>query len=126
MGLAYLAIERDEGNHEMQSNIWRTRNVDAKRVGSMVEGINEIAKTDFLFIGINSSSIEDYTACFSYMRNATNIPIMIAANSYDPVEHGKASVLGADLYGQLYDNPLDNFTSITAVIKRINDIGKKT
>ena len=75
MGLAYLAIERDEGNHEMQSNIWRTRNVDAKRVGSMVEGINEIAKTDFLFIGINASSIEDYTANFSYMRNATNIPI---------------------------------------------------
>ena len=124
MGLAYLAVERDATNHEIQSKFWMTRNISAKRVGSIVAGINEAVKNDYLFIGINSSTVDDYKVDFSCLRNAANIPILISANAYDLAEHGKATVLGADLYGQLYENPCDNFTSITAVINRINDISK--
>jgi DNA-binding response OmpR family regulator len=124
MNLSYLAIDRDEPNHEVQSRFWKTRNISAKRVSSMAEGINETALNEYLFIGINSSTVKEYKLDLSYMRRATNIPILISANIYDPDEHGKTTVLGADLYGQLHENPIDNFTSITGVLKRINDIGK--
>lgn len=125
MSLKYLAIDKDKRNHEIQSKFWQTRNIFAKRVDSVAEGLKEVATSDYLFIGINSSSVKGYQTDFSFIRRSTDIPILISANRYDPEEHGKVTVLGADLYGQLNANPRDNYTAVTAAIRRFNDIGTK-
>ena len=125
MSLKYLAIDKDKRNHEMHSMFWKTRNISAKRVDTVAEGIKEVATNDYLFIGINSSSVKGYQTDFSFIRRSTDIPIFISANKYDPEEHEKVTVLGADLYGQLYANPHHNYTTVTAIIKRLNDIWKK-
>jgi two-component system response regulator VanR len=120
MKKAYLAIEKDIFVHERESNFWISHNISSERVSSMIEGIIEASKNQFLYIGINAANI-DYMPYLTLLRESTNTPILISTTNYTMQEQGKALALGADLFGQISGNPNENFDSVMASINRIND-----
>jgi len=124
MSEMYLAIEKDEKIHERESQFWLSRNVSSIRVTSMTDGINEVMDKQFLYIGINAANI-NYQPQLPILREATNDPIFISTTTYTMQEQGVAISLGADLFGQLSDNPNDNFNTVMANINALNERSKK-
>ena len=120
MSLTYLAVETDIAVHERESMFWLSRGISSVRVSSMREAIEIVQTKKFLFIGINSSNI-DYLPLLRLLRESTNDPIFISSNAYTMQEQGVAIENGADLFGQLSDNPNDNFNSCMAAIKRLDE-----
>ena len=111
MAIAYLAIERDDAVHERESAFWLSKGVSSIRVYSMTEGIEEAMKRQFLYIGINAGNI-NYKPQLPLLREATNDPVFIATPTYTMQEQGEAVRLGADLFGQISDNPNDNYNCV--------------
>ena len=117
MNLSYLAVERDIGIQERESQFWLSRGISSVQVTSMREAIEAASKNQFIYIGINAANI-DYLPCLSVLRGATNDPIFIATTSYTMQEQGLTLDQGADSFGQISDNPNDNYNSVMAGIKR--------
>ena len=124
LGLTYLAIEKDEYIHDRESKAWLARNIDSIRVTSMNEGIEKANDNKFLYIGINAANI-NYMPKLRLLREVTNDPILISTTSYTMQEQGKAISLGADLFGQISDNPHDNIESVMALINRLDERSNK-
>ena len=120
MSLVYLAIEKNEMIHERESKAWLDRNISSIRVSSMNEGIEKAIKNQFLYIGINAANI-NYMPQLRLLRDVTNDPILISTTTYTMQEQGKAIGLGADLFGQISDNPSENIESVMALINRLNE-----
>jgi DNA-binding response OmpR family regulator len=120
MDLAYLAIEQDERIHNRESKYWLGRNIGAIRVNSMREGLEQIHKHKFLYVGINASNV-DYASELKLLRKSTNTPIFLSSAEYSMQEQAIAMRLGADLFGALSDEPQDNFDAVMAAIDRINE-----
>jgi len=116
----YLAIERNEDLHNRQVQTWLSRDISPVRVNSMAEGIEKAICNKFLFIVINADNI-NYLAELRILRDVTNDPILIATNSYTTQEQRRAMELGADFFGQVNDNPNDNYKTVMAVINRLSD-----
>jgi DNA-binding response OmpR family regulator len=124
MSIKYLAIEKDEKFHEQESTFWLSRGVDSIRVSSMTEGIKEAMKQPFLYIGINAANI-NYKPQLPLLREATNDPIFISTTTYTMQEQGEAISLGADLFGQIGENPNDNFATVMANIEGLRERSKR-
>ena len=120
----YLAIEKDNAIHERESAFWQSRNVASIRVSSMTEGIKESMKQQFLYIGINAANI-NYKPQLPLLREVTNDPIFISTTNYTMQEQGIAVSLGADLFGQISDNPNDNYTTVMSNINALQDRAKR-
>ena len=120
MIVTYLAIEQDISIHERESKFWLSRNVSSIRVSSMREGIEKAISSSFLYIGINASNI-DYLPYLRLLREVTKDPIFISTATYTMQEQGKALENGADLFGQISDNPSENYTSVMACINRLQE-----
>ena len=120
----YLAIEKDDAIHERESAFWLSRNVASIRVSSMTEGIAEVMKNQFLFIGINADNI-NYIPQLPLLREATNDPIFIATSSYTMQKQAEAVNLGADLYGQAGETPSDNYDTVMANINALHERAKR-
>ena len=119
MNSTYLAIESNIAIHKRESEFWLSQGVSSICVSSMREGVELAAKQQFLYIGFNAANI-DYKPSLSLLRHVTNDPILISTTSYTMQEQGEALRLGADLFGQISDSPNDNFTSVMALINRLN------
>ena len=117
MNEIYLAVENDLEIHKRESEFWLSRGVSSTRVSSMVEAIEIASKMKFRFkyIGINASNI-NYKPSLRLLRDVTNDPIFIATNNYTSLEQTQAYRLGADLFGQISDNPSDNYEAVMAKI----------
>ena len=50
MGNVYLSIEKDIAVHERESKFWMSKNILSVHVTSMIEGIEQAANNEFLFI----------------------------------------------------------------------------
>ena len=124
MSLAYLAIERDIHVHNRESKVLLSCNISSVRVDSMNEGIERAVGSRFLFIVINADNI-NYISKLSLLRETTEAPILIATTSYTMQEHGRATCLGADFFGQISDNPNDNLKSVMAFVSRFNERGSR-
>lgn len=120
MDLKYLAIERDIAVHERESRFWLSRNISSIRVSSMREGIEKAISSKFLYIGINAANI-NYMPQLRLLREVTNDPIFISTTTYTMQEQGKAIENGADLFGQISDNPSENYASVMAAINRLHE-----
>jgi len=120
MDIKYLAIEKDIAVHERESKFWQSRNISSVRVLTMSEGIKEAAREQFLYIGINAANI-NYMPMLKLLREVTNAPILISITSYTMQEQGEATSNGADFFGQVSENPNDNYTSVMACIHRLNE-----
>ena len=120
MDISYLAIENDCAVHARESSYWAARNISSVRVTSMREGIKAAAQNQFLYIGINATNV-DYIPNLSLLREVTHAPIFISTTMYSTQEQGIALSLGADLFGQISENPTDNFISVMASIHRVNE-----
>ena len=73
----------------------------------MTEGIEEAMKNQFLYIGINGDNI-NFKPQLPLLREATNAPIFIATTGCAMQKQAEAVNPGADLYGQIGENPDDN------------------
>ena len=124
MTLTYLAIENDIKIHERESAFWQSRNVSSIRVSSMTEGIEEAMKQQFLYIGINAANI-NYKPQLPLLREVTNDPIFISTTNYTMQEQGIAVSLGADLFGQISNNPNDNYDTVLANINALQERTKR-
>jgi DNA-binding response OmpR family regulator len=120
----YLAIERDMAVHERESQFWLSRNVSAVRVSSMTEGIEAAMKHRFLYIGINAANI-NYQPQLPLLREVTNDPIFISTTTYTMQEQGVAVRLGADLFGQISENPEDNYSVVMDNINALYERSKR-
>jgi DNA-binding response OmpR family regulator len=124
MNFTYLAVEGDDAVHERESKFWRSRNISVIRTLSMTEGIKEAMQKQFLYIGINAANI-NYQPQLSLLREATNDPIFISTTQYTMQEQGIAVSLGADLFGQISENPQDNYDTVMANIYALNERSKR-
>jgi len=86
----------------------------------MNEGIELAMKHQFLYIGINASNV-NYLPKLRLLRDVTNDPILISTTTYTMEEQGEAIANGADLFGQISDNPESNIKSVMALINRLNE-----
>ena len=120
MNVQYLAIENDHAIHKRESEYWLSRGVSSIRVSSMREGIIKASAMQFLYIGINASNI-DYLPSLRVLREATNDPIFIATDSYTMMEQGLAVKNGADLFGQISNNPSENYAVVMANIESLRE-----
>jgi len=120
----YLAIEKDDVVHERESAFWLSRGIDSVRVKSMTEAIEEAMKQPFLYIGINAGNI-NYKPQLPHLRESTNDPVFIATLNYSPLEQGEAVSLGADLFGQLSDNPAENYSVVMDNINALQERAKR-
>ena len=121
---AYLSIDKNDIVHERESKFWLSRNVSPVRAASMSEGIEKAANNQFLFIGINAANI-NYQPELPVLRAMTNNPIFIATTAYTMQEQGVAVSLGADLFGQISDDPNDNYTTVMSNINGLNERSKR-
>ena len=110
--------------HERESKFWLSRNVLSVRAASVCEGIEKAANNQFLFIGINAASI-NYQPELPVLRATTNNPIFVATTAYTMQEQGTAVSLGADLFGQLSDDPNDNYTTVMSNINSLHERSKR-
>ena len=119
MSMKYLAIEGDDLIHETESRFWLSKGISSVKVSSMSEGIELASTEQFLFIGINSDNI-NYKPKLPFLRDVTNDPIFIATSRYTKEEHAEAHSLGADLFGEVFENPQGNYEAIMTKISQIN------
>ena len=124
MNTAYLAIDKNGDIHERESKFWLSRNVSSVRATSMYEGIEKAANTQFLYIAINAENI-NYQSELPILRAATNDLIFVSTTKYTMQEQGVAVRLGADLFGQLSDDPNDNYTTVMNNINGLNERAKR-
>jgi len=125
MDSKYLAIENDIDVHERESVFWLSRGISSVRVSTMQEAIEKAIAAKFLYIGINAANT-DYMPMLRLLREATNDPILISTTNYSKQEHRKATNNGADLYGELFDNPDENFDAVMACINNLDErVGRK-
>jgi DNA-binding response OmpR family regulator len=124
MDVKYLAIEDDISVYERESAFWLSRNVSSIRVSSMSDGIREVAREKFLYIGINADNIT-YMPLLRLMRDVTTAPILIATTTYTLQEQSIALNNGADLFGLISENPNDNYDAVMACINRLNERAKQ-
>lgn len=124
MTLKYLAVEKDDIVHDRESRFWLSRGISSVRVSSMSEGIKEAMKQQFLYIGINAANIY-YQPQLPLLREVTNDPIFISTTTYTMQEQGIAVSLGADLFGQISENPNDNFDTVMANINALQTRSKR-
>jgi DNA-binding response OmpR family regulator len=117
-----LAIEKDDVFHERESAFWLSRGINSVKVTTMTEGIAEAMKQSFLYIGINAANI-NYAPQLPLLRETTNDPIFISTTNYTMQEQGDAVTLGADLFGQISDNPEENYN---VVMENINALHERT
>jgi len=118
--MVYLAIEGDDAIHERESAFWLSKGISAIRVKSLNEGIEKASTAQFLYIGINADNI-NYKPKMKLLRDVTNAPIFIATSTYSREEHVEASSLGADLFGEINDNPADNYKAVTEKLNQLRD-----
>lgn len=121
---AYLAIEKNDTIHERESQFWLSRNVSSVRVTSMCAGIEKAANNQFLYIGINATNI-NYQPELPILRALTNDPIFISTTTYTMQEQGTAVSLGADLFGQISNDPNDNFDTVMKNINGLHERAKR-
>ena len=124
MQQVYLAIEKDDAIHERESAFWLSRGIASLRVSSMTEGIKEAMKNQFLYIGINGDNI-NFKPQLPLLRETTNDPIFIATTAYTMQKQAEAVNLGADLYGQIGENPDDNYATVMANIHALHERAKR-
>jgi len=124
MDVKYLAVEDDISIHERESAFWLSRNISSIRVSSMSDGIKEVAREKFLYIGINADNIT-YMPLLRLMRDVTTAPILISTTNYTMQEQYKALSNGADLFGAISENPNDNYDAVMACINRLNERAKQ-
>jgi len=115
-----MAIETDDTIHSRESKVWLAHDISSIRAVSMNEGIEKAANNTYLFIVINADNIH-YMPKLKFLRDVTSVPILIATSSYTMQEQCEAITLGADFFGQLSDDPNDNFKSVMAIINRLNE-----
>ena len=123
MDVKYLAVEDDISIHERESAFWLSRNISSIRVSSMSDGIKEVTREKFLYIGINADNIK-YMPLLRLMRDVTTAPILIATTTYNIPEQSRALNNGADLFGLIGESPNDNYESVMAYINRLNERAK--
>jgi len=124
MDVKYLAIDDDISVHERESAFWLSRNISSIRVSSMSDGIKEVTREKFLYIGINADNIT-YMSLLRLMRDVTTAPILISTTNYTMQEQCKALSNGADLFGAISENPNDNYDAVMACINRLNERAKQ-
>jgi DNA-binding response OmpR family regulator len=117
--MVYLAIENSVTVHERESLFWSSHGISSIRVSTMQEGIEKASKTNFYYIGINADNT-NYMPLLSLLREVTHAPILISTSNYSREEHKRASRNGADLYGEISENPNDNYEAVTACINNLS------
>ena len=122
--VTYLAVEKDNAVHERESAFWLSRGASVVKVTSMTKAIKEAMKNKFLYIGINASNI-NYKPQLPILREATNDPIFISTTTYSMQEQGLAISLGADLFGQISENPHENYDTVMANIHGLEERSKR-
>ena len=90
----------------------------------MTDAIKEAMKKEFLYIGINAANI-NYKPQLPLLREITNDPIFISTTTYTMQEQSLAVSLGADLFGQISENPNDNYDAVMANIKALQERAKR-
>jgi len=120
MELTYLAIENDVSVHDRESKHWLSHNISSIRVSTMYEGIQEAMIRRYLYIGINAANIK-YLPTLKYLREVTDVPILISTTTYTMQEQAKAINLGADLFGQISNDPTENFEAVMALVGRVHN-----
>jgi len=120
MDIKYLAIEKNLTIHNRESVFWQSRNITAIRVSAMYEGIQQAAKEQFLYIGINATSV-NYMPMLKLLREVTHAPIFVSTTSFTAQEQAEALNNGADLFAPISENPSDNYESVMACINRLNE-----
>jgi len=124
MDIKYLAVDDDISVHERESAFWLSRSIASIRVSSMSDGIKEITREKFLYVGINADNIK-YMPLLRLMRDVTSAPILVATTKYTVQEQCKAMNNGADLFGAISGNPNDNYDAVMACINRLNERAKQ-
>ena len=89
-----------------------------KRVDNMTEGIEKLLSNEYLFVGINSDTV-DFLPLLRSMRSITHIPILITTNNVTTENEVAALDSGADLYTCWHKTTKENIASILAHITRI-------
>lgn len=92
-----LAVDSNINNYNRHSPDWIEHGITPMRVTSMQKGLEEVAKREFLFIGINGDVI-NYKPTLAIMRDITLSPICIFTSHYSFEEHIEAIQGGADYY----------------------------
>jgi len=123
MGKVYLAIEKNIAVHKRESTFWMSKNISSVHVTSMLEGIEKAANNEFLYIGINADNI-DYMPTLRLLREVSIAPILVSATSYSKEQHREVTGLGADYFGELSDNPEENYAGVMTAINMLDERGR--
>jgi len=96
-----LVINTDIKIHKNYAPAWTAHELTPIRVSSMHEAIKRLIYGEvFLFIIINEDTTHNLLYLLGYMRDATDIPILILTSKYSITRKLEALKLGADMYDQ--------------------------
>ena len=113
-----LIINSDLELHERYLSTWTAHAIIALRVDSIHEGIKcLIHGNDFLFIVINEDTTHNLMDVLEFLRNATDIPILIFTSKYTMQNKLIALRLGADMYDKLSEVIDENVIDVILNLK---------
>jgi DNA-binding response OmpR family regulator len=124
MGIKILGIDRDINRINTHAAIFAERNIGTDRVDTMSEGVVLLLSNKYLFIAINSDTV-DFMPMLGSMRSMTNTPIMVMTGSFTTEKEVAALEHGADLYARWHETPEGNIASVMAHIGRTAKRGKE-
>jgi PAS domain S-box-containing protein len=101
--MSVLLIERDNTNTSCFGDVVSASGItrlEMKRVGDLSEALRHIAVefVDIIVLDLDIPSTEDFDALKELRRAAETMPIVVLANSEDPLTAGKALLEGAQQY----------------------------
>jgi DNA-binding response OmpR family regulator len=124
MSIIYMAIDKDTLDYEKEKLLWLKRGISGIRIKSMTEAIKKAMDNQFLYILINSDNISHYMNSLKILRDATNVPILVATSNFTIEEQTAVINNGADFYGR-FSSPEENMSIILAIINNIAERAKQ-
>ena len=124
MSLKYINVDKDVDIANAHADVWKDLGIRLQRFDDMTETIQELlTNTEYLCITINSDTV-DFMPLLSTMRSLTNIPILIATDSFTTQKEVAALENGADLYTPWHEKPEDNMASVMAHVTQLSERSK--
>jgi len=113
-----LVVNSDLEMHNRYAETWAAHDFSTLRVDSVHEGIKRIIHGDvFLFIVINEDTTNNLMHELEFMRDATDLPILIFTSDFNMTKKLEALRLGADMYDPFSKDKEENINDVLLNLK---------
>lgn len=119
-----LAVDKDVEIFEQERAGWVQRGIDALRVNSMCEAMEELSRNSYLFVAINADNI-NYMPMLLAMRKASSTSLFVLTSKFNIQDQVAALHSGANVYAPRQASTEENVMSALALLYQYGEQAKR-